>query len=118
MAALRMVASGLTRPFPGDVRRRAMHGLEHGGDRRSGIDVGRGREAHVPPTMMAKCRSGYRQNRFDPTTTSKLCGRRMKFHGRRIHPATRLMSDTWYSALPPPLKRAVHSTMLVSPARW
>ena len=78
MAALRMVASGFTTPFPAISGAEPCTGSNMEGNRRSGSRLA---EAASPmlPTMMAEMSLRISLNRFDPTTTSKLCGRRMKF---------------------------------------
>src|ERR1039458_1140780 len=74
-----------------DIGRGAVHGFEHGGEPAQRIEIGAGGEAHAAdvhcalaarpmlPTMMAERSLRMSAKRFEPTTTSKLCGRRIKF---------------------------------------
>ena len=78
MPALRMVASGLTTPLPAISGADPWTGSNIEGKRRSGSRLALAARPMLP-TMIAEMSLRISANRFEPTTTSKLSGRRMKF---------------------------------------
>ncbi len=78
MAALRMAASGLTTPLPAMSGAEPCTGSNIEGNRRCGSRLALAARPMLP-MMMAEMSLRMSANRLEPTTTSKLSGRRMKF---------------------------------------